>query len=100
MSGLHGKAIKLLISIYHKPKARVKVNRVLYEWIQDLIGMNQGGPNSTNLFRKFLSYMSDYLHTKCGIFISEDTILLHLLWADDLILMSDCPENLQMQLVN
>ena len=51
--------------------------------------MNQGGLNSPNLFRKLLSAMSDYLHNKCGTVISEDTILLHLLWADDLIFVSD-----------
>ena len=63
-------AVVILISMYRKTKARVKVNCVLYEWIQDLIAMNQGGLNSPTLFRD--------LHTKCCIVISEDTILLHL----------------------
>ena len=50
------------------------------------------------VFRKFLADLIDYLKTECGIVVSSDTILLHLLWADDLILVSDTPQGLQTQL--
>jgi hypothetical protein len=97
-SGLHGKAIKLLYNMYCKTKACVKINGILYDWIFDKIGMNQGGPNSPLLFRKFLSDLSLFLKANCGIVISDDMILLHLLWADDMLLLADSPENLQIQL--
>ena len=97
-SGLNGNAIKLLNDMYKKTRARVKVNGVLYDWIVDEVGMNQGGPNSPNLFRKFLSDLGKYLTQRYGIVISDSLILAHLLWADDLLLLSDTPEGLQAQL--
>ena len=60
--------------------------------------MSQGGPNSPFLFRRFLTDLILYLKNECGIVISESEILLHLLWADDLILLSDTPQGLQTQL--
>ena len=65
-SGLHGNAIKLLINMYNKARAKVKINGVLYQWIKDYIGMNQGGPVSPNLFRKFLADLIDFLKLECG----------------------------------
>jgi hypothetical protein len=52
------------------------------------------------MFKDFLSDMSDYLTKTCGIVINNDLLLLHLLWADDLILISNTPEGLQLQLDN
>jgi hypothetical protein len=45
-SGLHGKVINVLRSLYNQTKARAKINGVLYDWIEDQVGMNQGGLNS------------------------------------------------------
>ena len=50
------------------------------------------------MFKGFLDDIGDYLNKKCGIVISNELLLLHLLWADDLILMSSTPEGLQTQL--
>ena len=97
-SGLHGKVIKVLRSMYNKTRARMKINGVLYDWIKDQVGMNQGGPNSPNLFRKFLADLGNYLSMNYGVVLSDETILLHLLWADDLILLSDSVKGLQIQL--
>ena len=81
------------------PKLKlIKVNGVLYEWITGEVGMNQGGPNSPNLFRKFLADLVSYFELKFGIVISDNHILMHLLWADDLILVSDSADGLQTQL--
>ena len=50
------------------------------------------------MFKGFFDDIGDYLNKKCGIVISNELLLLHLLWADDLILMSNTPEGLQTQL--
>jgi hypothetical protein len=97
-SGLHGKVVKVLRSMYKQTKARAKINGVLYNWIHDYVGMNQGGPNSPHLFRKFLSDLGDYLEISNGIVLNDNTILVHLLWADDLVLLSDTESGLQRQL--
>jgi hypothetical protein len=60
------------------------------------MGVNQGGAASGLLFRKYMIDLSDYLHEEFGIVIG-DTIVAHLLWADDLVLMSDTPHGLQQQ---
>jgi hypothetical protein len=61
---------------------------MLSESILDNLGVNQGGNASPALFVKYLSDLSDYLVSKNGICIG-DTIMMHLLWADDLVLLSD-----------
>ena len=97
-SGLKGKCINVLRSMYSKIKARVKINSYLYDWIKDNCGTNQGGPVSPNVFRYMLVDLKNFLETECGIVINESEILLHLLWADDLILLADSQEGLQKQL--
>jgi hypothetical protein len=97
-SGLHGKVNNVLRSLYNQTKARAKINGVLYDWIEDQVGMNQGGPNSPNLFRKFLADLRDYLDCNYGVVLNSETILLHLLWADDLVLLCDTEKGLQRQL--
>ena len=64
------------------------------ESVDENLGVNQGGNASGLLFRKFLSDLSDYLLAEFGICISTE-ISAHLLWADDLILMSDTEHGLQ-----
>ena len=88
----------MLKNMYSKVKARIKVKNQLYRWVIDLCGTNQGGPLSPNMFRRMLYDMGRYLDIEEGIVLNENEILLHLLWADDLILMSDSSKGLQRQL--
>ena len=96
-SGWSGRCIRLLINMYSKIKAKVKINNLLYSWIKDWSGSNQGGPLSPNMFRFMLGDLIDYLYKEFGVCLDEE-ILCHLLWADDLILMEDSPAGLQKQL--
>lgn len=52
------------------------------------------------MFVDFLSDIRHYLDEKCGVVISDDMLLLHLLWADDLILVSNSASDLQHSLNN
>ena len=45
-SGLKGKLINILRSIYKQSHARAKINGVLYDWIEDEGGIHQGRPSS------------------------------------------------------
>ena len=56
-----------------------------------------GGNASDILFRRYMADLGDYLTQNVGICIG-DIILVHLLWADDLILVSDSIEGIQRQL--
>ena len=65
--------------------------------ILDKYGVNQGGNASPTLFRNYLSGLGDDLTHTHGLCVSE-TIVAHLLWPDDLTLISDSHEGLQKQL--
>ena len=76
---------------------RVKVGGKLSSLIKDELGVNQGGNASPTLFRKYLADLREYLSKHVGICVSDNTIA-HLLWADDLVLLSDTAAGLQTQL--
>ncbi len=97
-SGINGKIIKLLHNMYSKTKSRICLNGILTEFLKDTIGVNQGGSSSPHTFVSYLSDLRQYLDESAGIHIDSDLILLHLLWADDLILVSSSQEGLQQQL--
>ena len=61
---------------------------------QTIQGVNQGGPNSPDMFLDFPTDFRDYLKEKCGIVVYNN-ILLTLLWADDLIIVANLPADLQ-----
>lgn len=67
-----------LPDMYKKTKMKVCVNGVLSHIIADETGVNQGGPNSPDMFVDFMSDLRDYLNEKCGVVMS-DNVLLHLL---------------------
>ena len=65
--------------------------------IIDQLGVHQGGNASPTLLRTYLADLCEYLTKHVGLCIS-DTIVAHLLWADDLVLISDSEQGLQKQL--
>jgi hypothetical protein len=81
--------------MYSKTKSRVKVKNLLSDFLIDSHGVNQGGVSSPFLFKAFLADFKQYLSIKCGIYMTSSEILTHILWADDLILISESAEELQ-----
>ena len=55
------------------------------------------GDSSRNLFRRYMADIGEYLCSHAGGCV-EEIIIIHLLWADDLILISDSRNGLQKQL--
>ncbi len=66
----------------------------------DEMGVAQGGILSPYLFKKFLADLACNLSKQWGVVLDELTVLTHLLWADDLVLISDSDYGLQCQLDN
>ena len=96
--GYHGgRVIDTVRSLYRKTYFKVKCDGMLSTPILDQLGVNQGGNASPTLFRTYLTDLCDYLEKHVGLCISE-TIMAHLLWADDLVLISDSEPGLQKQL--
>ena len=96
-SGWSGKVLDTMRSLYTKTFFRLKCDGMVSMPILDTLGVNQGGNASVFFFRKYLADLSDYLYKEVGVCIGQ-TIIAHLLWADDLILFSDTVEGLQRQL--
>ena len=86
-----------LRNLYSKTQFRLKWRGLLSNPSPDNIGVNQGGNASPTLFRRYMSDLMDYLNEQFGVCIGEE-IVIHLLWADDLVLFSDTPQGLQKQL--
>ena len=81
--------------MYSKIKTKVKIGHLLYEWIHDKSGMNQGGPLSPAMFRQMLCDLRTYLHVSHGVVLNDTEMLVHLLWADDMVVMSSSPHGFQ-----
>ena len=92
--GWRGRVIDTLRSLYDKSQFRVKRNGKLSPVINNYSGVNQGRISSGLLFRKYMADLGDYLNAEYGVVISDE-IIVHLLWADDLILFSDTEKGLQ-----
>ena len=96
-SGFTGRVIDTLQSLYAKTRYHVKHNGKISDPISEHVGVNQGGNTSPLLFRRYLHDLNDYLDKHTGICIADE-ILLHMLWADDLVMISSNPKHAQRQL--
>jgi hypothetical protein len=99
-NGKGGKLLKVIQDMYSKTRSHIKLNGVITDAFEESIGVAQGGVLSPYFFVQFLSDLHDYLDKSSGIRLGDDEILMHLLWADDLILLSTSSSDLQNQLDN
>ena len=88
--------IDTLRSLYNKTSFRLKYDGHISSPTLDTSGVNQGGNANGLLFRRYLADLLEYLDTAFGI-CCENKVICHLLWADDLILISDSATGLQRQ---
>ena len=95
--GITGKFYDVLRSMYSKSVAHIKLSGHISRQIGIHKGTEQGHPLSPDLFKIFLSDLSDLLDfNNCPELAG--TLISHLLWADDLILLSLDPVTAQLQL--
>ena len=95
--GWDGRMLDTMRNIYKQTKFRLRHKGLFSDSTDTDSGVFQGGSASGNLFRKFFKDASDYLDARFGIVIGH-TLLAHLLWADDLLLMAESAYNMQMLL--
>ena len=95
--GWHGPVIDTLRNLYGKTSFRVKSKGRVSSIILSKLGVNQGGVASGLLFRKYMCDLESYLSISHGVCLNGE-IIAHLLWADDLVLLSDTFHGLQTQL--
>ena len=93
--GVNGKMLRIIRDMYSKVKSFVKVNNLLSECFESKVGLKQGEVISPLLFALFVDDLELYLQGKsCGLNFGDIQILL-LLFADDMVLLSDDPSDLQ-----
>ena len=88
------KMLKIIMSMFDKAQAKVHQLGNLSAPIDSTFGVLQGGILSPKLFNEFLSDLPEYLNTQNGIEI-DGTIFTHLLYADDIVLVSESANGLQ-----
>ena len=95
--GITGKFYNTLKNMYSNSCAYIKLSGHLSEKIKTCKGTEQGHPLSPDLFKKILWDLSNLLDLENCPKLSE-TSISHLLWADDLIMLSLNMETCQKQL--
>ena len=97
-AGVQGKVIDTLRNLYRKTYFRKKISCLAKSSYLRHAWCKPGWKHKPGaFFYKYLSDLGNYLHQNCGLCIADD-ILVHLLWADDLVLVSDSEKGLQKQL--
>ena len=96
-NGFTGKFYNILKTMYSNSSAHIKLSGYLSDKFQIKKGTEQGHPLSPDLFKLFLSDLSSLLNFKNCPTLSN-MLVSHLLWADDLILLSLDQHTAQSQL--
>ncbi len=97
--GFSCKMLDVIINMYAKTTSVIKWQGFLSDIFKDTMGVNQGGVTSPFLFKSFLKDLASDLDPKLGISVYNN-FLAHVLWADDLFIVSDSAVKLQRQLDN
>ena len=85
--------------MFTKSRARIRWHGEVGDSIDSTHGVLQGGIVSPKLFNLYLSDMNEYFDQASGVTIDETTFT-HLLYADDLVLVSETAKGLQTLLNN
>jgi hypothetical protein len=97
-NGINGNVYKIIKSIYQETTCCIKINDMLTNWFETESGVLQGDTLSPTLFNVFINdLVSEVNMLNKGIPIGDHNLSI-LLYADDIVIMSDCEENLQIML--
>ena len=96
--GIHGNFFNVMEDMYNKSTARLKIGKFLSRVFHVRKGTEQGHPMSPDLFKLFILDLSQQLSLLGSYPVLNDSIVNHLLWADDLVLFGLDQESLQKNL--
>ena len=92
--GIPSSFVKVIFIILQNLRLQIRSNDSFSEPFASHNGVPQGDPLSPLLFSLFIADLSAAF-THCGIRIETDALVNHILYADDLVILSDSPEKLQ-----
>ena len=93
--GINGLFFKNVVSMYQKTDYLVKYEEGHLDAIESNIGLKQGCPLSPLLFNLYIDDISNIFDKHCEPISIQGESISHLLYADDLILVSKSKEGLQ-----
>ena len=89
------KYIKIIKVIYKEPTARIHLNDTITDSIEILRGVRQGDPMSPKLFTAALEEALRNIDWSDKGILVDGEYLNHLRFADDILILSHTPEELQ-----
>ena len=93
---VHGNVLNIIKTLYANLQSCVRVNGRLTDWFSQTAGVRQGDTLAPTLFAVFINDLAlDIKSLSCGVPISDDEQVSILLFADDVVLISDTAEGLQ-----
>jgi hypothetical protein len=96
--GVNGCLFRAVKSLYEDVKCCVKLNGFTTEWFDVKCGLKQGCPLSPMLFNIFINDLALRLKAAGkGVLIGDDIVSI-LLYADDIVVLAENPEDLQSML--
>ena len=99
LMGVSNKMLTALKSLYENVKCTVRINGRQSDWFSVGTGLKQGCILSPLLFNGYINDLVKKLNElDCGIKFNETSIISILLYADDIVIMSDCEAKLQAML--
>ena len=93
--GIHGSYFAVIEDMYNNSFSKVKINNLLSSKIKMERGTEQGHPLSPDLFKIFINDLSELFYTVGDYPFLNNTLVNHLLWADDLVLLALDKDSLQ-----
>ena len=96
--GIDGKFLQILKAMYTNLQICVKLHNHLTNWFGSSIGVRQGDTLSPTLFNLFVNNLATEINElNCGVKIGNKMVSV-LLYADDIVLISETEEYLQKML--
>lgn len=96
--GVSGKILDCIRNIYHDCKCGVDLNGNITDWFSCNYGVRQGDVLSPTLFGLYINDLVKALKDGASGITIDDFVIVCLLYADDLVLLSENEEDLQTML--
>ena len=96
---VHGKMYSVIRTMYQNLQCSVRVGGALTDWFSQTAGVRQGDTLAPTLFAIYINDLVPEINSlNKGIRISDELTLSILLYADDIVLMSETADGLQSML--
>ena len=94
--GIQGKILQMIQSMYSNLECCFRVNGRLTDWFRQTAGVRQGDTLAPTLLAIFVNDLVPEINNlRCGVPISDDNTVSILLYADNIVLISDSSDGLQ-----